>query len=53
MIYYFMRIISRGFNIKFADSCSLIMVSASERLYFGLIKIGRIDSLVYLQYLLN
>ena len=41
------------FNCKFVGSCSLIMAIASEGSYFRFITNGRINSLVYLLYLIK
>ena len=41
------------FNSKFVGSCSLIMAITSRGSYFGLITKGRIDSNIYLKYLIK
>ena len=41
------------FNSKFVGSCSLIMAISNEGSYFGLITKGRINSSIYLQYLIK
>ena len=41
------------FNSKFVGSCSLILAITSRGSYFGLITKGRIDSNIYLKYLIK